>query len=224
MKNVYFCFLEKACCFKVLCGIHVYFCIPAPKSGFLQNQRLGLEKCLLLYTFDYLSHWAERGLVLNQRVDRHGGVTKVYKTGGKVDKRYTFSAQRAASRDPWGDPEDGGPLKRGTAAPGAERRCPAGRKQVILPTDTVAPPPAGTAHASAPYPAPGLRRLRHRRNHQRVAGDRDQTNRGGRPARTARRFRPPPISLVVGTGAGATLIVVLDPRWPLGVLGVIVVS
>ena len=162
---------------------------------------------------------------MNQRLDRHGGVTKVDKTGGKVDKRYTFSARRAASRDPWGDPEDGGPVNRGTAAPGAKRRCPASRKQVILPVaDAVAPPSAETAHDNARYPAPGIRRLRHRRNHQWVAGDPDRTNHGERPAGTVRRFRPPPITLAAGTGAGATRIVVLDPRWPLGALGVLVVS
>jgi hypothetical protein len=32
-KNVYFCFGEKGNCFKALCGIHVYFCIPGRKGG-----------------------------------------------------------------------------------------------------------------------------------------------------------------------------------------------
>jgi hypothetical protein len=39
-----------------------------------------------------------------------------------------------------------------------------------------------------------------------------------------RRFWPLLITLAAGTWAGATLIVVLDPRWLLGILGVIVVS
>ncbi len=51
-----------------------------------------------------------------------------------------------------------------------------------------------------------------------------QANRGGLMAGTVRRFWPLLITLAVGTWAGAMLIVVLDPRWLLGVLGVIVVS
>ena len=86
-KNVYFCFGEKDNCIKSLYGIHVYFCLPTPKSSFQQNQALDLKKCLLLYTFDYLSRWAGTGFVLNQRVDRHGCVTKVDKTASKVCKR-----------------------------------------------------------------------------------------------------------------------------------------
>jgi hypothetical protein len=51
-----------------------------------------------------------------------------------------------------------------------------------------------------------------------------QANRGGLLASTVRRFWPLLITLAAGTWAGATLIVVLDPRWLLGILGVIVVS
>jgi len=51
-----------------------------------------------------------------------------------------------------------------------------------------------------------------------------QANRGGLLVSTVRRFWPLLITLAAGTWAGATLIVVLDPRWLLGVLGVIVVS
>ena len=51
-----------------------------------------------------------------------------------------------------------------------------------------------------------------------------QANRGGLLATTVRRFWPLLIALAAGTWAGATLIVVLDPRWLLGILGVIVVS
>jgi hypothetical protein len=51
-----------------------------------------------------------------------------------------------------------------------------------------------------------------------------QANRGGLLVSTVRRFWPLLITLAAGTWAGATLIVVLDPRWLLGILGVIVVS
>ncbi len=57
-----------------------------------------------------------------------------------------------------------------------------------------------------------------------LVGNLFQANRGGLLASTVRRFWPLLITLAVGTWAGATLIVVLDPRWLLGVLGVIVVS
>lgn len=57
-----------------------------------------------------------------------------------------------------------------------------------------------------------------------LVGNLFQANRGGLMARTVRRFWPLLITLAAGTWAGATLIVVLDPRWLLGVLGVIVVS
>jgi len=57
-----------------------------------------------------------------------------------------------------------------------------------------------------------------------LIGNLFQANRGGLLATTVRRFWPMLITLAAGTWAGATLIVVLDPQWLLGVLGVIVVS
>jgi uncharacterized membrane protein YfcA len=50
-----------------------------------------------------------------------------------------------------------------------------------------------------------------------------QANRGGLLVATLGRFWPLLIALAIGTWMGATLIVSLDPRWLLGVLGAIVV-
>ena len=50
-----------------------------------------------------------------------------------------------------------------------------------------------------------------------------QASRGGLLVKTLHRFWPLLIALAIGTWIGATLIVVLDPRWLLGVLGAIVI-
>ena len=52
-KNVYFCFGEKAFEIKALSQIHVYFCIPARKWPFEENQGVSRKYvyfCILLYT------------------------------------------------------------------------------------------------------------------------------------------------------------------------------
>ncbi len=51
-----------------------------------------------------------------------------------------------------------------------------------------------------------------------------QASRGGLLGVTVRRFWPLLITLAIGTWMGATLIVALDPRWLLGILGVLVVA
>lgn len=51
-----------------------------------------------------------------------------------------------------------------------------------------------------------------------------QASRGGLLANTLRRFWPLLITLALGTWMGATLIVALDPRWLLGILGILVVG
>lgn len=55
-----------------------------------------------------------------------------------------------------------------------------------------------------------------------MAGFLFQATRGGRMFETMRRFWPLLIALAIGTWLGAMLISVLDPRWLLGILGVIV--
>ena len=48
-KNVYFCFGEKGFYIKVLCGIHVYFCIPARKSGSSEIRDLAEKMSTFVY-------------------------------------------------------------------------------------------------------------------------------------------------------------------------------
>ena len=51
-----------------------------------------------------------------------------------------------------------------------------------------------------------------------------QAGRGGLLLTILRRFWPLLVTLAVGTWIGATLVLALDPRWLLGILGVIVVA
>jgi len=79
-KNVYFGFGEKDRWFKAVTLFHVYFCIPARKGWSRKIKGLAEN----MSTFVYLSRLVCTGFVWNQRVDRHGGVTKVDKNGPEV--------------------------------------------------------------------------------------------------------------------------------------------
>jgi hypothetical protein len=73
------------------CSKNVYICLFRGKTPLSRGAMR--KSCLLLYTFGYLSCLAHTGFVLNQRVDRHGCVMKVYKTAPEVCNRETFSTR-----------------------------------------------------------------------------------------------------------------------------------
>jgi hypothetical protein len=96
-KNDDFCFGNLFSYIKVLYAIHDDFCIPARKDRSSKINELAQN----LYTFVYFcipSLFARAGFVLNQRVNRHGSVTKVYKTAPEVSKRYTKPALAGVPR------------------------------------------------------------------------------------------------------------------------------
>jgi hypothetical protein len=95
VKNDDFCFGNFGSYIKALREIHANFCIPARKSRSSKINDLAQNLYIFVY-FCIPSLFARTGFVLNQRVDRHGPVTKVYKTAPRVSKRYTKPALPAS--------------------------------------------------------------------------------------------------------------------------------
>jgi hypothetical protein len=95
-KNDDFCFGDFLYYIKALWGIDDNFCLPARNGGSSKIKDLA-ENMLTFVYFCIPSLFARTGFVLNQRVNRHGPVTKVYKTAGPVSKRYTKPALAGAS-------------------------------------------------------------------------------------------------------------------------------